>query len=234
MRIYKLSECCTLFGVNPKTFHEWLKQEGILLQAVRADRRVRCLTQEQVDHLTGVYGKKAAARGEPSLVERLLPVADRALGERLDQVEQRLSLLEDEIRRCNEILSAVQQQMETLTVPPVQASAEPVEPPPSRERAPVERRPPGATRAKKKQRGKHLPRALVLLRVFAEQHQISMKQASAAGQSGKFTVVRGKWLVNSRWATEALDQRGQQEFYEAFHLKAGFLRCDHCPHDSAR
>jgi len=233
MRIYKLSECCTLFGVNPKTFHEWLKQEGILLHSVRADRRVRCLTQEQVDHLTSVYGKKAAARGEPSSVERLLPVADRALGEQLDQVEQRLSLLEDEVRRCNETLCAVQQQMDTLTVQPVQASAEPVESPASQERASVERRPSGATRAKQ-QRGKHLPRALVLLRVFAEQHQVLMKQASAAGRSGKITVVRGKWLVNSRWATEALDQRGQQEFYAAFHLKAGFLRCDHCPHDSTR
>jgi len=57
-----------------------------------------------------------------------------------------------------------------------------------------------------------------------------MKQASAAGKAGKIAVIRGKWLVNSRWATEALDQHGQSEFYEMFHRRVGFTRCEQCPH----
>ena len=228
MRMYMLTECCTLFGVNLKTFHKWLNQEGIRPQSSRADTRVRYVTQEQVEYLIRVYGRKSAAREGPPSDDLPVSVESGAFAERLSQCEQRLCLLEDEARRYNEMLSTVQQHLETLTAQPVQRSAAPSSPPTAT--STNEHRPRPAAQAKK-QRGKHLPRTLVLLRAFAEQHQVSMKQASAAGQADKITVVRGKWLVNSRWATEALDQRGQQEFYAVFHTKEGFLPCALCPHE---
>ncbi|MGB8348211.1 MAG: hypothetical protein WCD86_25240 [Ktedonobacteraceae bacterium] len=231
MRMYTLTECCTLFGVNPKTFHKWLGQEGIRPQSSRADTRVRYLTQEQVEYLTHVYGRKLAACEELPSGERVASVSDNTLGERLDQYEQRLTVLEDQVRWCNEMLHTVQQWMEMLTVQAIPTSTDPVGPPPAQKRSSLERRSPSATRTKKNHRGKKLPQTLVLLRVFAEQHRVSVKQASAAGQSGKIAVVRGKWLVNSRWATEALDQRGRQEFYGVFHTKEGFLPCNDCPHE---
>lgn len=83
---------------------------------------------------------------------------------------------------------------------------------------------------KKPARGKKLPKDLVLLRDFAGQHHIAMNRASAAGKSGKIAVVQGKWLVNSRWATEALDASGQHDFYEAFHEHEHFSSCEQCPH----
>ncbi len=86
-------------------------------------------------------------------------------------------------------------------------------------------------RSRKKQvRGKKLPRALVALRDFANQHHIAVERASAAGKSGKVSVVRGKWLVNSRWAFEALGEQGQHDFYMIFHDRQGFAPCEHCPH----
>lgn len=231
MQMYILSECCTLFGVNPKTFHKWLNQEGMHLQSARADSRVRYLTQEQVEYLMRVYGRKSAAREEPPLGDRLVPVGDTVLGERLNQLEQRLSLLGDEVRQYNEMLHVVQQQMQGLAVQSVETHAAPVELPRAKAASTGGHRPQPATRAQKKHRGKNLPHGLVLLRVFAERHHVSMKQASAAGKAGKIAVVRGKWLVNSRWVTEALDQSGQQEFYAMFHTKQGFMPCEHCPHE---
>jgi hypothetical protein len=230
MRMYILSECCTLFGVNPKTFHKWLDQEGMHLQSARADSRVRYLTQEQVEYLTRVYGRKSAAREEPSPGERPVLAGDTLLEDRLNQFEQRLSLQEDELRQYHEMLHTVQQQIEGLVVRSVETHAAPVARPPAKAASTGGRRPQPATRAQKKHRGKNLPHGLVLLRVFAGQHHISMKQASAAGKAGKIAVVRGKWLVNSRWVTEALDQHGQSEFYEVFHRGAGFTRCEQCPH----
>lgn len=229
VRMYMLTECCALFGVNLKTFHKWLNQEGIRPQASRADTRVRYLTQEQVEYLMRVYGRKSAAREDLSSDERPASVESGVVAERLSQCEQRLCLLEEEARRHTEMLSAMQQRIEVLTAPPVQQHADPPATPVSASTS--ERRPQPAARAKKKPRGKSLPRTLVLMRTFAEQHQVSVKQASAAGKSGKIAVIRGKWLVKSRWATEALDQRGQQEFYEMFHTKEGFLPCARCPHE---
>jgi hypothetical protein len=231
--MYILSECCALFGVNPKTFHKWLAQEGMQLQSLRADSRVRYLTQEQVDHLMRVFGRKLAAREAPSPDEQPVPAGDTLLGERMTQVEQRLNLLEDEVRQFTELLRAAQLQMQGLAFQSIEAKASPVEPLSAKPASTGGRRPQPATRAKKKHRGKSLPHALVLLRVFAGQHHVSMKQASAAGKTGKIAVVRGKWLVNSRWATEALDQSGQQEFYAVFHNRPGFTRCEQCPHSLA-
>lgn len=233
MRMYILSECCALFGVNPKTFHKWLNQEGMHLQSLRADSRVRYLTQEQVEYLMRVYGSKSAAREAPSPDEHPVPAGDTLLGERMTQVEQRLNLLEDEVRQFSELLRAAQQQMQGLAFQSIETKASPVEPISAKPASTGGHRPQPATRAKNKHRGKSLPHALVLLRVFAEQHHVSMKQASAAGKTGKIAVVRGKWLVNSRWATEALDQRGQQEFYAVFHNRPGFTRCEQCPHSLA-
>lgn len=229
MRMYMLTECCALFGVNLKTFHKWLNREGIRPQASRADTRVRYMTQEQVEYLMRVYGRKSAAREESPTGERPTSVESAAFAERLNQCERRVCLLEDEVRQHTEMLSAMQQRIEDLTAPPVQHRADTADTPAATSTSERRQRP--AARAKKS-RGKSLPRTLVLLRTFAEQHHISMKQASATGKSGKIAVIRGKWLVNSRWATEALDQRGQQKFYEVFHKKEGFLFCEHCPHIS--
>ena len=83
---------------------------------------------------------------------------------------------------------------------------------------------------KAKSKGKSLPRTLVPLRVFADQHQIEMKVAERASESGKITVVRGKWLYDSRIVAKALNVGGQRSFYEYFFTQEGFTRCEQCPH----
>jgi hypothetical protein len=83
---------------------------------------------------------------------------------------------------------------------------------------------------KKSSRKKRLPRGLILLRDFAGLHNIKVERASAAGKAGKIAIIQGKWLINSRWATEALDAQGQRDFFETFHEHASFQHCEECEH----
>jgi len=89
-----------------------------------------------------------------------------------------------------------------------------------------------ASRSSRKPRGKgkSLPRTLIPLRVFADQHQIEMKIADRASESKRIAVVRGKWLFNSRLVAKALDDAGKRSFYTYFWAQEGFTRCEQCPH----
>jgi hypothetical protein len=93
---------------------------------------------------------------------------------------------------------------------------------------------PHSTRRKKTPRGRSLPRTMIPLRVFAEQHHISLKVAETASKHGKLTIQQGKWLYQSRYVTKALRAQGQQEFYEYFHTYEGFAPCERCPHGSSQ
>ncbi|MBA2397072.1 MAG: hypothetical protein H0V70_30490 [Ktedonobacteraceae bacterium] len=101
---------------------------------------------------------------------------------------------------------------------------------PVQQKAPTKPKPSGGNKKKKPARGKKLPAGLILLRDFANQHGIVTERASAAGRSGKIHLTQGKWLVNSRWASEAIDAQGQHDFYEVFHEREDFTACPQCPH----
>jgi hypothetical protein len=228
MRIYTLTECCALLRVNPKTLHKWLAGEGIRPQASRADTRIRFLTQEQTERLSEVYDRPLQALQGGAAVESVTPGALILLIDRLDQQEKRLDRLETELRQAQECIEHLQQEMAKQTSQHAdRIEQQKPESTPDGERQPKRK----AKHTKSKRvRGKRLPGSLVLLRVFAEQHHVPIRVADRASKAGKIAVVRGKWLVNSRYATEALGERGQHEFYEAFHERVDFTRCDRCPH----
>ncbi len=83
---------------------------------------------------------------------------------------------------------------------------------------------------KARSKGKPLPRTLVPLRVFADQHHIAMKVAERASESKKITFVDGKWFYNSRLVAKALDDAGKRSFYTYFSHQEGFTHCEQCPH----
>lgn len=87
-----------------------------------------------------------------------------------------------------------------------------------------------STGKKRSSKAKSLPRTLVPLRVFAKLHEIDMKAADRASESGKISVKTGNWLYESRVVAKALDADGQRTFYDYFSTKEGFTRCDQCPH----
>jgi len=239
MRIYPLTECCTIFGVNLKTLHKWLAREGIHPQRSRADTRIRYLTAEQVASLAEAYDRPLPQREESATQELRASSAAPLFVDRLDQQEQRILRLETEVRQMQASMASFQQQTSERTCVPGAADndqqtrqTEQSE----KQKADHKRQPRAKVREKtssKKGGGKGLPRSLVLLRVFAQQHHIPLKAAARASKAGKIAVVRGRWLVNSRYATEALGTRGQQDFYILFREREGFTPCGRCPHHVA-
>lgn len=59
MRTYTFNECYELLHVDPKTFRGWLKEASIdpNHQVSRADRRIRFLTEEQINQLAVDHGR---------------------------------------------------------------------------------------------------------------------------------------------------------------------------------
>jgi len=239
MRIYPLTECCALFGVNLKTLHKWLAREGIHPQQSRADSRIRYLTAEQVAYMAQAYDRPLPQREESATEEPRASSAAALFRDRLDQQEQRLLRLETEMRQMQASMASFQhQRSERAGVPGVadkdQRTRQPEQS--KRQKAGHGHQARAKARAKtrsKKRGGKGLARGLVLLRVFAEQHHVPLKVAARASKAGKIAVVRGRWLVNSRYATQALGTRGQHDFYSLFKEREGFTRCDRCPHHLA-
>jgi hypothetical protein len=118
MRIYPLTECCTLFGVNLKTLHKWLAREGIHPQRSRADTRIRYLTAKQVASLAEAYDRPLPQREESATQEPRASSAAPLFVDRLDQQEQRILRLETEVRQMQASMALFQQQTSERTCVP--------------------------------------------------------------------------------------------------------------------
>jgi DNA-binding transcriptional MerR regulator len=229
MRIYPLTECCALLRVNLKTLHKWLAQEGIHPQQSRADTRIRYLTAEQVATIAQAFDRPLPQREEPAADEPPASSPTALFRDCLNQQEERLLRLETEMRQVQASIASLQQQTSERTGVPGAAHLEqhPRQPQQSKKQKAGQKQPPRAkARAKtrsKKGRSKDLPGGLILLRVFAQQHRVPLKVAARASNAGKIAVVRGRWLINSRYATQALGTRGQHDFYTLFKERAGFI-----------
>ncbi len=77
----------------------------------------------------------------------------------------------------------------------------------------------------------HLPQGLIPLHLFAQQHFVSSSEAQRLASHGMIRLVKGKWLVDSRKVTEALDAEGRRQFWVQFHHTSDFRSCDDCPHE---
>ncbi len=54
---YTLEECHTALDVHPKTFKRWLKDDHITTETSKADKRIKFLTEEQVERLAELHDK---------------------------------------------------------------------------------------------------------------------------------------------------------------------------------
>ena len=238
MHTYTLTECCTLFQVNAKTFRKWLEREGMQPQRSRADTRIRYLTREEVERLAKAYDCALPPDEESAPKGRKTSDTSTLLAERLEQQEQRLDHLEREVRQAQAGIAVLQKQVAEYSCGSArtgknQQMRQPGQSGPQERSNEHQPMPKARTKTGLKKGGKGLPRTLVLLRTFAEQHHVPLKAADRASKAGKIAVVRGRWLVNSRYATEALGTRGQQDFYTLFREHEGFTPCDRCPHHIA-
>ncbi|HWS84526.1 MAG TPA: hypothetical protein VN207_09740 [Ktedonobacteraceae bacterium] len=91
MRTYTFNECYELLTVDPKTFRGWLKEADIdpNHQVSRADRRIRFLTQEQIDRLAVDHGRLLRAPSSDAH-EVVSPGAFKLLLDRVQRTEEEI------------------------------------------------------------------------------------------------------------------------------------------------
>ncbi len=121
MRRYTLSECSTLFGVDPKTFRAWLARDQIEPQTSRADPRIKYLTEEQVQQLAILHDHPLGT-GHPPHPEVISPAAYKLLIEHVAELErnaltvkQQLPSILAELATLGEQVTLGEQQGKTLT-----------------------------------------------------------------------------------------------------------------------
>ncbi|GCE03523.1 hypothetical protein KDAU_08520 [Dictyobacter aurantiacus] len=85
MTTFPLLTCCELLSIDPKTLRNWLRQANMSLQVHPTDRRAKCLSMEQVQHLAALHHRALPSnRTETSSVSEPIPLPDEAT--RLKQI----------------------------------------------------------------------------------------------------------------------------------------------------
>lgn len=105
MRTYTFNECYELLHVDPKTFRGWLKEANIdpNHQVSRADRRIRFLTQEQIDQLAVDHGRLLHAPSS-NADEVVSPGAFKLLLDRVQRTEEEIARQEQQIEETTQHL----------------------------------------------------------------------------------------------------------------------------------
>ena len=75
-----------------------------------------------------------------------------------------------------------------------------------------------------------LPPDLVSLTAFAERHNVPWSMVTRAIKDYQLFPERGTWKDGWRTIKVAIDERERKTFYELFHGRPTFKRCDTCPH----
>lgn len=116
MRTFTFNECYELLNVDPKTFRGWLKEANIDpdLQVSRADRRIRYLTQVQLDKMAEDHGRLLRAQTSEES-ETISPAAFKLLMDRVARAEEEIELHPGKLAALqNELEALVSEQQEEL------------------------------------------------------------------------------------------------------------------------
>src|ERR1700694_4326621 len=50
-------DCCSVLGIDPKTLRQWMRQAHLQFAPHPTDARLKCLTQQQVQHLATQHAR---------------------------------------------------------------------------------------------------------------------------------------------------------------------------------
>ena len=106
MSLFPFAECARQLGVHPKTLRTYLKRAEMSLIPHPTDARIKCLTNEQVQQLSALFGRQmtSLAPQTPEIQEQTSPVP--ASCPEADLVT-RLSMLEQQVRTLSEHVAAL-------------------------------------------------------------------------------------------------------------------------------
>src|SRR5262245_25746087 len=92
--LYTLKQAGQIIGIDLKTLHNWMRDENIIPTPDRQDRRMRVVSEEQLDKLVEVAKRRKHRMATPR--------ANTPLGGNIRTV----SRLADEVRRLQETINA--------------------------------------------------------------------------------------------------------------------------------
>lgn len=106
MSLLPFAECARQLGVHPKTLRTYLKRAEMSLTPHPTDARIKCLTNEQVQQLSVLFGRQmtSPAPQTPEIQEQTSPAP--ASCPEADLVT-RLSMLEQQVRTLSEHVAAL-------------------------------------------------------------------------------------------------------------------------------
>jgi len=221
MHTYNKDQSRKLLKVDAKTFDKWLAKAKIIPEPDAYDTRQKLLTYEQIVMLADLHKRPRPPlpeEDEPEPADVTLATLDERLNALEHLITQRFADLQHELTNLGQRITFTTQGSQTEVKSPA--------PRPLPAKKPITARKPAKRAAKTKQ----LPKTLVPLSVFKGKHKVSDKAVEYAIEREKLAVERGKWLYDGRTIMIALSQQGRHEFYEAFHEREGFQRCEKCPH----
>src|SRR5436190_455585 len=121
MRTYTFNECYELLNVDPKTFRGWLKEAGIDPdhQVSRADRRIRFLTEAQLDQLAEDHGRRLGAKASND-DEVIHAGAFKLLLDRMQRAEEEIARhphqIEESQQYVEDLVTKIQQEFKQSQV----------------------------------------------------------------------------------------------------------------------
>jgi len=92
--LYTLKQAGQIIGIDPKTLHNWMRDENIVPTPDHQDRRMRVVSEEQLDKLAEVAKRRKRRMAAPH--------ANTPLGGNIRAVTR----LADEVRRLQETINA--------------------------------------------------------------------------------------------------------------------------------
>jgi hypothetical protein len=92
--LYTLKQAGEIIGIDPKTLHNWMRDENIIPAPDQQDRRMRVVSEEQLDKLAEVAKRRKRRMAAPR--------ANTPLGGNIRAVNR----LADEVRRLQETINA--------------------------------------------------------------------------------------------------------------------------------
>jgi len=121
MRTYTFNECYELLNVDPKTFRGWLKEAGIDPdhQVSRADRRMRFLTEAQLERLAEDHGRRLGAKASND-DEVIHAGAFKLLLDRMQRAEEEIARhphqIEESQQYVEDLVTSIQEEFKQSQV----------------------------------------------------------------------------------------------------------------------
>jgi hypothetical protein len=211
-RRFNFNQSVKMLHTNAKTFLKWLAEDGIdaSKQIDPADPRQKYVTEEQIIAMAKKRDIELHLpdpnQNPESTAIRILAAIDEHFATLEQQMVELAGKLETQLHTTNAAIADLQHDLHTLmksvsTVSPPREQV--IATPKLTPTRTAVRRP-----AKWKVKSKVLPRNLVPLSAFRNEHGISNKAVEYALEKQKITIERGKWVHNNKGVILALTPQG--------------------------